>query len=997
MGKKPKKTQAPDLVIVESPAKAKTINRYLGKGYIVEASMGHVRDLPARGFGIDLDDNFKPTYGVVSGRSKIVEKLKKQARGAEHVYLATDLDREGEAIAWHLVHALELPEGKVRRVVFNEITSGAIQRAFASPRSIDLNRVDAQQARRVLDRIVGYQLSPLLWRKVAKGLSAGRVQSVAVRLIVEREKEIRAFVPQEYWRVPGYFATSPERVGELAEQWAQLLAKAEQTDKPQTLKRQAEWLAEHECFGAELVEVDGREFKPKSVEEVRPICEALGYVRCRLEQQDWQEYSRYGLKLIELVGQTEPGQSPDVAVKKIETRRTRSKPAAPFTTATLQQSASTQLRFSASRTMRVAQALYEGVDIGNGEGSVALITYMRTDSTNLSGESVGAVRSFIEQEFGGEYLPKSAMRYGSGRRAQEAHEAVRPTDVRRTPASLKGKIAADQWKLYDLIWRRLVACQMPPAEWDATTVLISAETQVGEAVFKATGRKLAFDGYLRVAGVSKSGDQLLPHLEQDQAVGALQIKPRQHFTSPPPRYSEASLIKTLEAEGIGRPSTYANIIQTIEQRKYVKQIERRFHTTELGEMVTQKLVDFFPKIMDVKFTSHMEDQFDKIEEAHLDWQQVLGEFYEPFRVALDHAHENMDAIKSEPSEHKCPKCGKEMVYRWGSNGRFLACSGYPDCKTACDIDEQGNPMIPEPTEHKCEVCGKEMMRRRSRHGLFLGCSGYPECSFTVPCDEQGEPLKLVKDEELTAACDQCDGQLKVKRSGRRAFLGCSNYPKCKNTNPLPEGVRVEIKTEPRENAGFACSKCGKAMVIRSGSRGRFIACSGYPRCRNTEPIDRLEELQAAVAEAPESPDKPDKSQPDQPQAAKATGEGSPISYSKKGNPVVERLEGTVACPACGHEMVLKRGRFGAFLSCGGFPKCRQSVRLKGEAKEQAEQQLGPAPKRPKPEPTDIDCDNCGAKMVIRTGRAGRFLGCSKYPKCKNTKPLPAEAARTTTS
>jgi len=1016
-----KASQSHSLVIVESPAKAKTIKRYLGVGYVVEASLGHVRDLPPRQLGVDLNDQFRPTYEILTGRKRAVGQLKKRADTAEWVYLATDLDREGEAIAWHLVHALSLPPEKVRRVVFNEITAGAIRRAFATPRQIDLDKVNAQQARRILDRIVGYQLSPLLWRKIAKGLSAGRVQSVAVRLIVEREGQIRAFVPQEQWRVTAYFTTALDQIETLSQQWHDLLADGESLDRVKAQQRQADWVTRHECVRAELTHVGGKPFDPASAEQVRGLAEALGFVCEDVREEIWEPYAAHGLKKIELVGKTDPSQSPPFAISKIETKRTRTHPSPPFTTATLQQRAANRMRFSASRTMRVAQALYEGIDLGNSDGPTALITYMRTDSTNLSGESVEAARSFVEQQFGKDYVPPTPRRYSQSARAQEAHEAIRPTDVMRTPESLKGKLSSDHYRLYDMIWRRFVACQMNPAEWDATTVLITADTGQGEVVFRATGRKLVFDGFLKVAGVETgNGEQILPHLEAQQPVGPIQINPQQQFTSPPPRYSEASLIKALEAEGIGRPSTYAAIIKTIQDRKYVEQMDRRFHPTQLGETVTAKLVEFFPKILDVKFTSHMEDQLDKIEEAHLDWQKVLHEFYDPFEQALNQAHEGMTAAKAEPSEYTCPECDKEMVYRWGPSGRFLACSGYPDCKTSSDIDDEGKPIKPEATEHPCDVCGKPMMLRRSRHGLFLGCSGYPECANTIACNEKGEPLKLVTEAELTTPCDQCDGKLVVKRRGRRAFLGCSNYPDCKNTQPLPKDVRLERKTEPPEMAGFACDGCGKPMVIRSGRRGRFIACTGFPRCRNTKPIEQLDALRAAAAEraggdasaAPAEPPAPAEkarsakkakktakgkepvdSAADTPREESAAASGA-IQYTKKGNPYVEQMNGAVACPTCGAEMIVRRSRFGPFLSCGGFPNCKQTVRLKGDAMKQAEEQLGPAPARAKTEPTDIDCDACGAKMVIRSGRAGRFLGCSTYPKCKNTKPLGSEPART---
>ncbi len=996
------------LVIVESPAKARTINRYLGDDYVVKASMGHVRDLPKSSFGIDLADGFKPQYELVRGRTKVVNELKKLAGKAPIVYLATDRDREGEAIAWHLVEALGLPEDRVRRVIFNEITKRAIAEAFTHPHEIDHDRVNAQQARRILDRIVGYEISPLLWKKIAKGLSAGRVQSVAVRLIVDREREIRAFVPQESWKILAYVTGDPAAAATLGPRW-QKLARKEPTQKD----IQA-WLSKHGAFRVELQQLDGKPYAADNAEDAAAILDALGWPVERIEREDWEEYAHLGLKKARIVRGRRPGEPPALVVSDLSTRRTTTRPPAPFTTATLQQQASNVLRYSASRTMRIAQGLYEGVDL-NGEGPVGLITYMRTDSTNLAKEAVAAVRDFIHDEFGKPYLPEKPNVFGKRQaRAQEAHEAIRPTDPTRTPESVRKALTADQFKLYNLIWKRFVACQMAPARWDSTSVTLTCQTARGEARFTGSGRKLVFDGFMRITGVT-SEDQILPPLEKGSPVGTLDIEARQQFTSPPPRYTEASLVKTLEAEGIGRPSTYATIIDTIQKRGYVEQTDRKFYPTPLGEIVTDKLVQHFPKIMDVKFTSYMEDELDKIEDAHLDWIHVLHEFYDPFKELLEKAGKEMEESRSQPSEYKCPQCEAPMVYRWGKSGRFLSCSRYPDCTGTLNVDRAGRPIVPE-TQHTCELCGKPMVLRQSRTGMFLGCSGYPECRHTVPCDEGGNPLRMVEADALTQPCDACgEGTMRVKFKGRRAFLGCDRYPKCKNTASIPEGVAVKKPpAPPPEDAGVACDRCGRPMVIRKGSRGKFIACSGFPRCRNTKPIEKLDELRVshpvtdearaqAASEANAAAGDGGgaaKTASGSRKGGKASRKGTKVAdlgdpppgfaWTRTGRPVVENLPSgseKLVCPECGSVMELKRGRFGPFFSCTNFPRCRFVANLRGQAKKDAEAQM-PAPARPKPIPTDIPCDECGAPMLIRQGPRGKFLGCSNYPKCKHTQELP---------
>ena len=1009
-GKKRSTSNSNSLVIVESPAKAKTISKYLGRGYTVKASMGHVRDLPPKSYGIDLQAGFEPTYESVPRRAKLLAELKKAADKADIVYLATDLDREGEAIAWHLAAALELDENKIKRVVFNEITKSAITESFANPRRIDMDKVNAQQARRILDRIVGYELSPLLWKKIAKGLSAGRVQSVAVRLIVERETGIRRFVPAEHWRVHLYFATEQSKLAELTRDWLDFLECGEDPDDGRTQKERTAWLSKHVCLEAELVKLGGENFKPTSVAEARQAAELLGFVCEEVEEKVWEQYADKGLATVDLIGRTPLENAPPFSISRIETRRTKSKAPAPFTTATLQQAASSQLGFSASRTMRVAQQLYEGIDLGEGQGAVGLITYMRTDSTHLSNESVAAAREHIREQYGDKYLPDKPNRFGKAKRAQEAHEAIRPTDAARPPEYVKSSLNAEHLKLYGLIYKRFIACQMLPAEWDGTTVFVTCQTAKGEASLKAGGRKLVFDGFYKVAGIpASSGELILPGLSEDQPVWVMQVDPEQHFTSPPPRYTEASLVKRLEAEGIGRPSTYAAIIQTVQDRGYVEQIDRRFYATDKGQIVTEKLVEHFPRIMDVQFTSHMEDELDKIEDAHLDWVRVLHEFYDPFHQSLEIALENMQPVRAEPSEYTCEKCEKPMVYRWAKTGRFLSCSGYPECKNAMNVNRDGQPLIPKSSDHKCELCGKPMTLRQSRHGPFLGCSGYPECTHTIACDAEGEPLRLVTEEELEQPCELCGGTMKVRRRGVRAFLGCDQYPKCKNTGPIPDDVRLEHKpAPPPEEAGINCDRCGKPMVIRNGKRGKFIACSGFPRCRNTKPAEKLEQLKAAT-DAGEPPEEtPAKTagktakKTTRKKTAKKTSKkaaassaardpkASKYTLGRTGKPCVEEITGPIYCPECGEEMAVKPGRWGPFLSCTGFPKCKMTGRLKGAALEQAKAKLGEPEQKPKPIPTDIVCEECGANMVIRTGRSGQFLGCGNYPKCKTTKPLPPE-------
>jgi len=735
------------LVIVESPAKAKTINKYLGPEFEVKSSMGHVRDLPSKGLNVDINNGFRPTYDIMPGKKRVVNSLKTAARHCRNLYLATDLDREGEAIAWHLSQILGVPQEKTYRVIFNAITESAIKRAFAEPGRLDIDKVNAQQARRILDRIVGYQISPLLWKKVASGLSAGRVQSVAVKMIVERERLIRSFDAKEYWLIPAVFTSDLD--SDYRRQWLDFVTLKSEKEKGPTVAEQNRWLAEHNAFKAELEKVANKKFEASTGEQASRIFNALKDARFKIAD--------------------------------IEKKQSASKPPAPFITSTLQQTAANRLGFSTKRTMRVAQQLYEGIDLGS-MGSLGLITYMRTDSTHLSPEATGDARKYIGRHFGTGYLPDKVRVYSAKKGAQQAHEAVRPTDVDLVPAEIKQFLKDDQYRLYELIWRRFVASQMASAKWDVTNVSISAETSEGLCTYRTTGRVLVFDGFTRVWPTT-SEQQQLPVLNRGQELAAVNIKPEQHFTKPPARYTEGSLVKALEKEGIGRPSTYAAIISTIQERGYVEQHEKKFHATDLAEVVTDKLSEYFPKVMDIAFTRHMEAQLDRIEEQHIEWLGVLGEFYGPFKENLETAKAEMRHAKAEtaPSEYECPQCGRQLVYRFGKNGRFLSCSGYPECKYASPCDKEGRIIEEKHTEQKCPNCGKPMIRKQGRFGPFLGCSGYPNCKTTLKLDKNGDVAAPKPPPEPTGiSCYKCkDGELVVRSGKKGPFLGCNRFPKCR--------------------------------------------------------------------------------------------------------------------------------------------------------------------------------------------------------------------------
>jgi DNA topoisomerase-1 len=795
-----------DLVIVESPAKGKTINKYLGDKYHVMASVGHVRDLPSKNPkgvknpvpGVDLERDFRPTYIVTEDRENVIKDLKRATRDVKdsggEVWFATDLDREGEAIAWHLAQELGIPSTEAKRVRFPAITKAEIDKAFKNPHGIDEDRVNAQQARRILDRIVGYQVSPLLWKKVARGLSAGRVQSVAVRLVVEREREIRAFVPDEYWAIEACFTPEAAKAAGLAKSFADLLAKKNEKGEGPTVKEVSAWLADHGGFRAELVDLGGQKFDGiggKTGEDLAKwasgIAAAAGLTAITSDVREDPKGKGPAKFVRTLRGFVDP--ATPYKVIGIETKRTTTRPAPPYITSTLQQAGSTRLGFGAQRTMRTAQSLYEGVDIP-GEGPVGLITYMRTDSTHLSKDALDMARGYVDRNFGGRYLPEKPNFFTSSNKdAQEAHEAIRPTNVDLTPAKVRRALNDDQFRLYTLIWERFVACQMVNAEWDSTAVTIKGGKDKFDALtFRATGRVLAFDGFYKVTGVPKAAEeQILPALMESQPVAPFGIDPEQKFTQPPARYSEASLIKALETEGIGRPSTYASIISTILDRKYVEAIDRRLYASDLGEVVTDKLIEAFPDIMDLGYTREMENQLDKVEDDHLDWVDMLRKFYGPFKKSLVAAETSLVHAKAEstPAPYKCPKCGSGTVFKFGKNGRFLSCAAYPECDYASPVDRDGTPRpAVEGINVACPKCGAAMTKRTGRFGPFLGCSNYG--NKETPCD----------------------GILNIDKKGK-----------------------VVAPSQPPLTTEIPCTACGRPLYLRAGLKGPWLSCSGFPKCR----------------------------------------------------------------------------------------------------------------------------------------------------------------------
>ncbi len=752
------KASGKQLVIVESPAKARTVGQILGNRYLVTASQGHVRDLPKSKMGVDLENEFQPTYVTMRDKMPLVREIKRAGDEAADIFLATDPDREGEAISWHLQTAAgwDNPDGKApKRVVFHEITKDAVEEAFRHPREIDMKLVNAQQARRILDRLVGYQISPLLAKRVQRGLSAGRVQSVALKLVTDREKEIQQFIPEESWTLDAQLHKSSEVAGNI------------------------------NPFPAALHSIKGN--------------------RRRLSIATEEEARAYETQL----------QGATYSVADVRKREVRQRPAAPFTTSTLQQEAGRKLRFTTQRTMSVAQQLYEGLSVGS-EGSVGLITYMRTDSTQVAETAIQEARQHIRAQYGKEYLPDKPRSHRTRTKAaQEAHEAIRPTSITRTPDSLKNYLTAEQFRLYGLIWARMLASQMADAISDATTVNIDAACQpsaTGEAGqvfnFRATGSVLRFPGFRtlylegRDEGDAEEGSNSLPELSPGDGLNCRQLEANQHFTQPPPHFTEATLVKAMEERGIGRPSTYAPTIGVLLNRKYVSKEGNRLLPTQLGTTVSDLLAQFFTDIMNPDFTAQMEEKLDEVSQGERDWVPMLREFYAPFAAELSNANENMPRVKPEDEEtdEVCDKCGMPMVIKTGRFGRFLACTGYPQCRTTKQIQVEGDgpETADTATDEVCEQCGSPMVIKTGRFGRFIACSNYPSCKNT-------HPTKIGVD------CPTCGGSLVERGSRRGVFYGCSNYPDCKytsNRRPLPDPCpECQGMMVANRDGSHACTNC----------------------------------------------------------------------------------------------------------------------------------------------------------------------------------------------
>ncbi|GMR21900.1 MAG: type I DNA topoisomerase [Acidobacteriota bacterium] len=761
---------AKSLVIVESPAKAKTINKFLGRNFIVRASMGHVRDLPKSKLGVDVEHGFVPDYVVIPKKKKVLTELQSEAKKADAIYLAPDPDREGEAISFHLAEELGGKKVKIHRILFNEITKKAVQEAIKNPLEIDQDKVDAQQARRVLDRLVGYQISPLLWEKVRRGLSAGRVQSVALRIVCEREREIQAFQKEEYWSVHSNLES--------------------ETPPP---------------FEAKLAKMDGKNVELKDEASTTAVVEELSKL--------------------------------EFSVATVTAKERRRNPVPPFITSKLQQEGARKLGFTAKRTMMVAQRLYEGIELGK-EGPVGLITYMRTDSTRISDEAVADVRHYIKERYGSQMLPAKPNVYKNKKGAQDAHEAVRPTSAFRDPDSMKAYLDRDELKLYRLIWNRFVASQMPPAVFDETI----AEIEAGRYMLRARGSVMKFNGFLAIYEEGKDDDpskkeaenetstkadgpKQLPPLTEGEILKLLELKPEQHFTQPPPRFTEASLVKELEEKGIGRPSTYASILSVLQDREYVNKVEKKFVPTELGFLVTDLLMGSFADIMATEYTARMEELLDEIEDGRANYLTTIDDFYKKFSKDLAEAKENMTNVKAMEiaTEEVCDKCGKPMVIKWGRFGHFLACSGYPDCRNTREIQNYQDKDSADPDafqNEECEKCERPMVLKKGKYGQFLACSGYPDCKNTrrILRAEDGT-LESKKDQLLEEKCPKCKNQLVIKHGRYGEFTACSAYPDCKYIKQKEVGVAC-----PQEN-------CPGQVVERRSRRGKlFYGCSEYPNC-----------------------------------------------------------------------------------------------------------------------------------------------------------------------
>ncbi len=883
------------LVIVESPTKAKTINKYLGKQFVVKASLGHIKDLPKRELAVDVEHGFEPHYETIEGKKKLIAELKAAARHVDEIYLAADPDREGEAICYHLQEELgDRKDGpKIYRVMFNEITKKAIDKAFEKPGQVNVALVEAQQARRVLDRLVGYKISPLLWDKVRRGLSAGRVQTVALRLVVEREREIRAFQKKEYWTIDvDLAAKKPPMLS------ARLFKANDETPE----------------VGADVVAND-------------------------------------------IVSQIE---GVDYVVKSVGTREKKRNPVAPFITSTLQQESSRKLRFSVKRTMMLAQRLYEGIEIGK-EGSVGLITYMRTDSTRISADAISDVRHFIGERYGSEFLPETSNIYKSKKDAQDAHEAIRPTSMAFSPEIVEKFLAEDEMKLYRLIWNRFVASQMVPALFDQTTIDVAAPGKNGvEYVFRATGSVKKFDGFLKVYEegkdtVDEDDEEMkhrLPLVTEGEILKFRAIRPEQHFTEPPPRYNEATLVKRLESDGVGRPSTYASILSTIQEREYVKKEGGRFEPTELGMVVTDLLLESFNDIFDVSYTARMEEELDDIEDGKIDWRVAMEDFYHRFVHDLKQAEEHMTDIKrmEKPTDLICEKCGRPLVVKWGRHGSFLACTGYPDFSPRnADADIDGiQKDIAKRLERERKDSDERNAKIRARHETDLAKLPLQSSESDRERQERKRKislrfqkdlealLKRMKDRKKTdlEAIEGRVEKLKARYPGIEQFYdemavqntseGLVFAPK-KNLNfcTYTRELTVDLPDLNSTNLGEQgeeeyCENCGRPMVLKKGRFGTFFACTGYPDCKTTKQI------------------------------------GGP---QKKADVTLDEK-----CPNCDSNLVLKSGRFGEFTACSNYPTCKYV----------------------KQKTIGVKCPECTEGEIIeRRSRKGKtFYGCNRYPDCK---------------
>jgi len=872
---------------VESPAKAKTINKYLGKDFIVKASLGHIKDLPKRDLAVDVEHGFEPRYELIEGKKKLVAELKQASRKVQDVYLAADPDREGEAICFHLQEELsEKKKGpRIYRVMFNEITKKAVTKAFEKPGQVDVNLVDAQQARRVLDRLVGYKISPLLWDKVRRGLSAGRVQTVALRLVVEREREIRAFVAKEYWTIDSDLAA---KKGALTARLARINSEAAEVGSA-------------EASDAVVAALDGAAYN----------------------------------------------------VQSVATREKRRNPVAPFITSTLQQESSRKLRFSVKRTMMLAQRLYEGVEVG--KDTVGLITYMRTDSTRVSEDAIRDARDFIKERYGREFLPDTPNFYKSKKGAQDAHEAIRPTSMAYAPEQVEKYLQEDERKLYRLIWNRFVASQMMPAVYDQTTIDVAAKGKDGnDYLFRATGSVPKFEGYLKVYKEGK--DQLdeedeevkhhLPAVTEGERLRFKAIRPEQHFTEPPPRYNEATLVKRLEADGVGRPSTYASILSTIQEREYVKKDAGRFEPTELGMVVTDLLLESFDDIFDVTYTARMEEELDEIEEGKIEWRAAMQEFYERFDKDLKHAEEHMTNIKrlEKPTDKICEKCGKPLVIKWGRHGSFLACTGYPDFPSRnaeADLEKLEKEIATRHLRRRNEI-EKQVAKLRARYpeagvkwdepGRFLAADGFRLTKGTKAAlkssEEKIEGRRLedrrqieLRLEKIQARYPQInefyDLSLRdtaggVALSWQRKESFCTYTREL--TVDLPDVDKADLSEQGDEEY---CENCGRPMVLKKGRFGTFYACTGYPDCKTTKPI------------------------------------GGP---QRKPDQKLDEL-----CPQCGNNLVLKTGRYGEFTACSNYPTCKYV----------------------KQKTIGVKCPECSEGEIAerRSKRGKTFYGCTRWPEC----------------